>query len=63
MRGFYKTILIFFSPILVGVFLILVTLIMLSKYVIKNSNQYQFPQNNELIFLEILIFLSLLLIP
>ena len=51
MRGFYKTILIFFSPILVGVFLILVTLIMLSKYVIKNSNQYQFPQNNELIFL------------
>ena len=51
MRGFYKTIFIFFSPILVGVFLFFVTLIILSKYVIKNSNQYQFPQNNELIFL------------
>ena len=51
MKNFFKSIFIFFSPIL---FLFLgasFALIMVSKYVIKNSNQYDIPQNKELIFL------------
>ena len=51
MKNFFKSIFIFFSPILFLCLGASFALIMVSKYVIKNSNQYDIPQNKELIFL------------
>ena len=50
MKIFFKSIFIFFSPILSLCFAVSIALIMVSKYVIKNSNQYYIPQNKELIY-------------
>lgn len=51
MKNFFKSIFIFFSPILSLCLAVSIALIMVSKYVIKNSNQYFIPQNIEIIFL------------
>ena len=51
MKNFFKSIFIFFSPLLFLCLGVSIALIIVSKYVIKNSNQYDIIQNKELIFL------------
>lgn len=51
MKAFFKSSLIFLTPILVVVFLFFISLTYLSKHVVNNSKQYYFPSNKELIFL------------
>lgn len=51
MKGFFKSIFIFLSPVFFGLFVFFSLIRMLSSYVVKHSNQYVFDDSLELLFL------------
>ena len=51
MKVFFKSIFVFVSPVVFGIIILFISSALLSKSIIKNSNQYEIDKNIDLIFL------------